>query len=100
MNGTRFQQRGPVNFPGGAQGAESECARVGHTEPDARGKCYRCAEKVPALTLTDADKRAIEYSRLRSAGVPVEEAAKTVFGPICPLAEDAIAPLTLSQEPV
>lgn len=76
---SRFQERGPIAFPGGAQGAEKECDRVGHTEPTARGTCYRCGQKVPPAGVI-TDSRAIEYSKLRSSGLSVDEATRQVFG--------------------
>lgn len=71
---------------------------VGHTEPCARGKCYRCGEKVTASKAKVDDSRAIEYSRLRSSGVSVEEATRVVFGEALPLSESEIEPQAGSQE--
>lgn len=62
-------------------------------------RCIRCGEKVEKITDVITDNRAMEYSKLRSSGMSVDEATKAVFGDLSPLAQDALEPLTLSKEP-
>lgn len=49
---------------------------------DKWGKCIRCGEKVDRPAMDDHSK-AIEYSKLRSSGVSVEEAAARVYPELC-----------------
>lgn len=43
---TAFAGRRFSVFANQSKAVDQECERVGHTEPDAKGRCYRCSERV------------------------------------------------------
>lgn len=59
-------QKPSFSVPGSA-GSKDTCDRVGHTDPDIKGKCLRCSAKV-RYAITDAGREALETVPTDSEG--------------------------------